>query len=111
MRRVLDAPASAFADYPCASVVSAGWIERRSLRRAAIENGRLWFFRTALARNLLDALARRMPASTTLLLANQLQLLADKEWAMYKPRWDAFQHAARIAPAEPRRQHDRGGWL
>jgi nicotinamidase-related amidase len=61
-------------------------------RRAAIENGKAVVLPDSAGAELAGSLK---PGSdtridATLLLANQLQLLADNEWAMYKPRWDAF---------------------
>jgi len=61
-------------------------------RRAAIENGNAVVFPGSAGAELAEPLkpASDTHVDATLLLANQLQLLADNEWAMYKPRWDAF---------------------
>ena len=61
-------------------------------RRAAIENGNAVVLPGSAGAELVEALKPTPDTrvDATLLLANQLQLLADYEWAMYKPRWDAF---------------------
>ena len=61
-------------------------------RRAAIENGNAVVLPGSAGAELAEPLkpASDTHVDATLLLANQLQLLADYEWAMYKPRWDAF---------------------
>ena len=61
-------------------------------RRAAIENGNAVVLPDSAGAELAEPLkpASDTHVDATLLLANQLQLLADYEWAMYKPRWDAF---------------------
>ena len=61
-------------------------------RRSAIENGAAVVLPGSAGADLAEPLkpASDAHADATLLLANQLQLLADHEWAMYKPRWDAF---------------------
>jgi nicotinamidase-related amidase len=61
-------------------------------RRAAIENGNAVVFPGSAGAELAEPLkpASDTHVDATLLLANQLQLLADNEWAMYKSRWDAF---------------------
>jgi len=61
-------------------------------RRAAIENGNAVVLPGSAGAELAEPLKPASDAhvDATLLLANQLQLLADYEWAMYKPRWDAF---------------------
>jgi len=61
-------------------------------RRAAIENGNAVVFPGSAGAELAEPLkpASDTRVDATLLLANQLQLLADNECAMYKPRWDAF---------------------
>ena len=61
-------------------------------RRAAIETGDAVVLPDSAGAELAAALKLRSDTriDATLLLANQLQVLADNEWAMYKPRWDAF---------------------
>jgi len=61
-------------------------------RRAAIENGNAVVLPGSAGAELVEALKPTPDTrvDATLLLANQLQLLAENEWAMYKPRWDAF---------------------
>ena len=61
-------------------------------RRAAIENGNAVVLPGSAGAELAEPLKPTSDTrvDATLLLANQLQLLADNEWAMYKPRWDAF---------------------
>jgi nicotinamidase-related amidase len=61
-------------------------------RRAAIENGNAVVLPGSAGAELAEPLkhASDTHVDATLLLANQLQPLADNEWAMYKPRWDAF---------------------
>ena len=61
-------------------------------RRAAIENGNALVPPDSAGAELAEPLkpAFDTHVDATLLLANQLQPLADNEWAMYKPRWDAF---------------------
>jgi len=61
-------------------------------RRAAIENGNAVVLPGSAGAELAEPLKQTSDTrvDATLLLANQLQLLADNEWAMYKPRWDAF---------------------
>lgn len=61
-------------------------------RRAAIENGQAVVLPGSpgaeLAGPLKPSSGVRLDAK--LLLSDQLQVLAENEWAMYKPRWDAF---------------------
>ena len=61
-------------------------------RRAAIENGNAVVLPGSAGAELAEPLKPTSDTrvDATLLLAHQLQLLADNEWAMYKPRWDAF---------------------
>ena len=61
-------------------------------RRAAIENGKSVVLPDSAGAELAEPLkpGSGTRVDATLLLENKLQLLADNEWAMYKPRWDAF---------------------
>jgi nicotinamidase-related amidase len=61
-------------------------------RKEAIENGSPVVIPGSEGAELVDSLTpNSLPRlDTNLLLAEQLQLLAENEWAMYKPRWDAF---------------------
>jgi nicotinamidase-related amidase len=61
-------------------------------RRTAIENGTAVVLPHSAGAELVEPLKPGYDTriDARLLLANQLQVLADNEWAMYKPRWDAF---------------------
>lgn len=61
-------------------------------RRAAIENGKTVVLSGSAGAELAEPLKPHSKGrlDATILLTNQLQVLADNEWAMYKPRWDAF---------------------
>ena len=61
-------------------------------RRTALENGKAVVLPGSAGAELVAPLKPDPDArlDATLLLANQMQLLTDREWAMYKPRWDAF---------------------
>lgn len=61
-------------------------------RRAAIEDGQAVVLPGSAGAELAEPLKPHSKGrlDATILLGNQLQPLADNEWAMYKPRWDAF---------------------
>jgi nicotinamidase-related amidase len=61
-------------------------------RRAALETGQAVVLPGTPGAELADSLKPRADSrlDAALLLANQMQPLAENEWAMYKPRWDAF---------------------
>jgi nicotinamidase-related amidase len=61
-------------------------------RRAAIESGKTTVLPGSPGAELTERLkpSSNTRLDATLLLAGQLQVLAENEWAMYKPRWDAF---------------------
>jgi nicotinamidase-related amidase len=65
-------------------------------RRAAIESGKAVVLPGSPGAELVDSLRpdRAVRLDGDLLLAGKLQRLAHKEWAMYKPRWDAFYETA-----------------
>ncbi|HUI80516.1 MAG TPA: isochorismatase family cysteine hydrolase [Bryobacteraceae bacterium] len=61
-------------------------------RRESIANGNRLVVPGSAGAELMEALRPDSAAGldADLLLSGKLQLLADREWAMYKPRWDAF---------------------
>jgi nicotinamidase-related amidase len=63
-----------------------------SCRRESIENGKLLVVPGSAGAELMEMLKPDFSANldAQLLLAGKLQTLANNEWAMYKPRWDAF---------------------
>ena len=61
-------------------------------RRENVEEGKSIVRPGSYGAELVESLKRNadVPLDANTLLAGKLQVLADNEWAMYKPRWDAF---------------------
>ena len=61
-------------------------------RREAIERGAAIVHPGARGAELVDALKPdpSVPLDSAILLSGKLQTLGENEWALYKPRWDAF---------------------
>lgn len=93
MRRVLDA----YRRYclPIVHVIRLYLADGTNVdlcRRESIEAGKAVVLPGSRGAELVEPLKPRQNVllDTNVLLAGQLQVLAENEWVMYKPRWDAF---------------------